>query len=420
MDETAAGQIHSPHYLKSLTELGDAKHLVASRDIYSTARVKLVANGTRFDSRLYDKLLNHRLLPSLDQCLSMEGGVTGSSLEDEAASLLNDPRLRCIRNGEDLLHFFSAIPLHPAIAFKLTVMRERHPELFRHSLFVAMVCCYIGERMGLRERQLERMATAGLLHDIGIMHVDPRLLERSHKMNDAERHHLYAHPLTAWMILNEYAEYSTDVLDAVLQHHERLDGSGYPRGLKEGDIGLPGQILAVSEIVAGRKNRNDAHDRLRLGTILKFNSRRYGQRLIGHLNVFYQEDADTLDCTEDDRKQMRTRLDQLNGILAGWQSCADHAEASICNFVQNRMDSLRMELRDTGLISGENNAIVAPAEEEPQTCAEMGILLGEAIWRVKSILSEVRRRWPEIDRETGLPKYRSVGKWMHEVEKILS
>ena len=108
----------------------------------------------------------------------------------------------------------------------------------------------------------------------------------------------------------------------------------------------------------------------------------------------------------------------MNSILASWSP--DQASFPLGNFVQDRMDSLKIGLMDAGLISGEKNAILPPSGEEPEACAEAGILLGEAIWRVKSIVGEIRRRWPEIDGEADLPKYASVRKWIRDVERILS
>ncbi len=422
----SSDQIGSSHYLKSVTELGNEKRMVTTRDIYSSANIKLVAAGTRFDSSLYEKLLNHKLLPALDQCLSIENAVSSSSLKKEATLILQqDPRLKSMRNAinggeENFLSLISRIPLNPAIAFKLTVMREKSHDLFQHSLFVAMVTSYIGMQMGLSGKQLENMATAGLLHDMSIMHVNPDLLEPSYRMSDTERNHLYAHPLTAWMILNEYEEYPKEVLDAILQHHERLDGSGYPRGLKEDSISLPGQILAVSEIIAGRHDQSGEYQRLRLGTILKFNSKRYGLRMIGHLKVFYQEDGGSFTCTDEDKMRIVARLDKLNLILEDWKARAISGTDAMLGFLQGRMNSLKLELKEVGLITGIDGTVMELVNNEPQTCAEIDVLVTEAIWRLKEIHAEIRRRWPKIENEEASPQYRAVRSWILDVEKILN
>ena len=88
LNDLSSSQISSSHYLQSVTELGNVKQLATTQDIYSSANIKLVAAGTRFDSSLYEKLLSHKLLPPLDQCLSIENAVTASSLMKEAALIL--------------------------------------------------------------------------------------------------------------------------------------------------------------------------------------------------------------------------------------------------------------------------------------------------------------------------------------------
>lgn len=423
----AATQLDAPHYLKSVTRLGDSRPLVTTRDIYSTSKIKLVPSGSRFNSSLYERLLNHKLLPPLDQCLAAEGGVSADSLRDEAAMLLlQDEQLRAMQadlGGDEarLPQILAHIPLNPAIAFKLTVMREQRPQLFHHSIYVALVSCYIGIRLGLSPQKLERLATAGLLHDIGTMHMDPALLDPAYRMNDKERNHLYAHPLTAWMVLNEYQEYPTDVLDAVLQHHERLDGSGYPRALRGDAIGQFGQILALVEVVAGWHELKNSHDRLRLQTILKLNSRRYGPQLVGCLKVFYREQMQPQPYTEQERQRMQQQLEQVAQILSSWQAWADRCSTAtqVCSFINDRILSLKIELMDAGLVPDSVEANLGLIEEGAETCMEIRILLDEAVWQLRSILGEIKRRWPQSEHADATSKFFQVHEWMAEIEKIL-
>lgn len=423
----AATQLDAPHYLKSVTRLGDSRPLVTTRDIYSTSKIKLVPSGSRFNSSLYERLLNHKLLPPLDQCLAAEGGVSADSLRDEAAMLLlQDEQLRAMQadlGGDEarLPQILAHIPLNPAIAFRLTVMREQRPQLFRHSIYVALVCCYIGIQLGLSSQNLERLATAGLLHDIGTMHMDPALLDPAYRMNDKERNHLYAHPLTAWMVLNEYQEYPTDVLDAVLQHHERLDGSGYPRALRGDAIGQFGQILALVEVVAGWHELKNSHDRLRLQTILKLNSRRYGPQLVGCLKVFYQEQMQPQPYTEQERQRMQQQLEQVAQILSSWQAWADRCSTAtqVCSFINDRILSLKIELMDAGLVPDSVEANLGLIEEGAETCMEIRILLDEAVWQLRSILGEIKRRWPQSEHADATSKFFQVHEWMAEIEQIL-
>lgn len=423
--EIAERQLHDPFYLKTVTELGNEQPLVTSCDIYSTSGIKLVNRGTKFDDTLYQNLLRHKLTPKLDQCMESENSVTNADLTTEAALLLaNDDWLQAMQSTVPDRNVFvdiaGRISLHQVAAFKLTVMREKRPELFRLSQFLMLVCIYIGTRLGLDSEKLTRLATAALLHDIGIMHIDPALLASGHTLSDAERRHLYAHPLTAWIILKECTDYPQDVLDAVLQHHERLDGSGYPLGLQNDEIGLYGRILAVAEIIASR--HGDIHspiEKMRLEAILKLNSRRYGQQLIGYLDVFYRTDTDVPSCTEAGKQASRERLDIALSAISGWEALMDAQHPGFQAFLgmDRRIQSLKMEMLDAGIVPLERGDSMDGIEESPRACFEMRILLEECIWQLKDVLEEIKRRFPEIAHDSPSSCSTHVLNWLIETER---
>lgn len=423
--EIAEKQLHDPLYLKSVTELGDDHKLVTTRDVCSLTGIKLVSSGTRFDSSLYQKLLQHKLAPPLDQCLAIENPVTSASLVAELPPLLaQDSWLQLMLSAvadRDLFgNILAKVPLNPTVSFKLTVMREKNPELFRHSLHLTLVCIYIGARHGLDSGKLAELASAALLHDIGILHIDPVLLERGHILSDAERRHLYAHPLTAWMILKQCTDYPQEVLDAVLQHHERLDGSGYPLGRSGNALGLYGRILAVAEIIASRHdNANSASEKMRLEAILKLNSRRYGHQLIGYLDVFYRDRTQVPPCTEAGKQAIRNQLDGIIAAILNWERLWDarHPGYRAFESIDKRIGSLKMEMLDAGIAPQDGIDSMDGIEESPQACFEMQILLEEVAWQLHGILDEIKRRWPDLTGEGPISCGTHVLNWIIETER---
>lgn len=433
MDEInalAESQIHDEHYLKSVTRVGDVYPVMANRDIHSESGIKLISAGMNINSSRYDHLLQHKLAPPLDQCLSTENTVTGENLAENAAKILHeDKRLALIQTvqmgGWKLPFVLKQVRLNPAIAFKLTVMREAQPELFQHSLYVAIVSIYLGMQLRLDKYQLVDLATASLLHDIGILHVDSKFLGREYTMSEAERRHLYVHSVTAWMILKAYPEYSPEVLDAVLQHHERLDGSGYPRGLKSGEISELGQIIAVAEIVASRFGK-DEYGWHKLETILKLNLRRYGWNLVRHLKVFYQDEDAAPPCSEADRQTSRDKMTRISAIFAAWVKAwtkckADGAVCAhpVCTYINERMTNLKIEVIDAGLNPDAGDENFIGIEEDAQACFDAKILLDETLWQLHDVLQEIRRRWPAIDSQKATPGFSSVSEWIMEAEALL-
>lgn len=425
--DIAEAQLHDPIYLKSVTELGDNHPLETTRDVFSATGLKLVSGGTRFDSSLYQKLLQHKLAPPLDQCLAIENSVTSAFLVGELpAFLAQDGWLQLMQSAVTDRGIFgnilAKVPLHPTISFKLTVMREKNPELFRHSLYLAVVCIYIGARHGLDSGKLVELASAALLHDIGILHIDPALLERNHTLSDTERRHLYAHPLTAWMILKECTDYSQEVLDAVLQHHERLDGSGYPRGLEGDAIGLYGKILAVAEIIASRHgDANSAFEKMRLEAILKLNSRRYGRQLIGYLDVFYRNKAEIPPCTDASKQTILNQLESTLSAISSWERLWNEQHPGYHAFegINKRIQNLKMEMLDAGIDPLCNVDSMDGIEDTPSTCFEMRILLEEIIWQLHGVLDEIRRRWPDLGSEGPASCGTQILNWIIETDRTI-
>lgn len=405
----AEGQLHSSHYLKTVTELGDGRKVLAVRDIFSSQGMKLVPQGTQLNSALYQRLLNHKLVPKLDDCLTTEGGVTPEALRDEATYLIGFEEslarmCHTLENDELLLDVLSGITLKPALAFKLTVMHEQRKELFQRNLYVTLVCIYIGLQAGLDERALVSLATAALLHDIGLLHIDPKLLEPSYRMNRDERQHLFAHPITAWLILKDDPDYGGEIAEAVLQHHERLDGSGYPQGLSGDSIGLHGQIISIAEVVASHFGKHhDPLQSVRLETILKLNARRYGRSLIGCLKVFYASESAQSALSDQDRQRLTNHLNRFVDVFQGWESLRTGFSANpLSAFINERMLALKIEALDAGLSLQVQEDGVDRLAGDPETAAQLYVLLDEILFQVHAITREIRRRWPDTEDAGGL------------------
>jgi len=102
--------------------------------------------------------------------------------------------------------------------------------------------------MGLTEEQFDGLRMAGLIHDIGKINVPAEILNKSGRISDTEFNIIKIHPQAGYNLLREI-EFPWPVAQIVLQHHERLDGSGYPQGLKKEEIMLEARILAVADVV---------------------------------------------------------------------------------------------------------------------------------------------------------------------------
>lgn len=117
-----------------------------------------------------------------------------------------------------------------------------------HEQRVADLTCVIAEEFGLGEMQICGICMTALLHDIGKIWLRPELLRKPTRLTDVEFGIIRAHPETGYNICKAMG-LPLAVAQAVLQHHERIDGSGYPQGLRGEDIALWARILAVADVV---------------------------------------------------------------------------------------------------------------------------------------------------------------------------
>ena len=129
---------------------------------------------------------------------------------------------------------------------------KRDPYTAGHQHRVALLATEIGRKMALSPQELEVIHVAGLLHDIGKVAVPVELLVKTSTLNSPEIQLMRIHPQAGYDIIKDIPfeeSLGKDVSKIILQHHERLDGSGYPLGLQQDEIALEAKILSVSDVV---------------------------------------------------------------------------------------------------------------------------------------------------------------------------
>ena len=129
----------------------------------------------------------------------------------------------------------------------LSVTAEtRDPYTAGHQRRVAQLACAIAQRMGFDQESIEGIRVAALLHDLGKIYVPAEFLSKPGILTDIERNLLKTHPQVGYEILKNI-DFSWPVAEIVLQHHEKMDGSGYPQGLSGEEILLEARILCVAD-----------------------------------------------------------------------------------------------------------------------------------------------------------------------------
>jgi len=127
------------------------------------------------------------------------------------------------------------------------MVEVKDPYTAGHGEGVAKIAVAIAKEMNLPQRDIDGIRISALLHDIGKIAVPSEILTKPTNLTDLERAAINQHPRYGYEILKKI-DFPWPVAEAILQHHERLDGSGYPQGLKGDEIILPARILAVADI----------------------------------------------------------------------------------------------------------------------------------------------------------------------------
>ncbi len=127
------------------------------------------------------------------------------------------------------------------------IIDAKSPFTYKHSEGVAEVAVAIGERLGFDADARRDMLHAGLLHDIGKLGVSNRILDKPGRLTEAEFAEIKKHPRLTYDILSRITPFR-GIADTAANHHEKLDGSGYHRGLTSDQLDLPSRVLAVADI----------------------------------------------------------------------------------------------------------------------------------------------------------------------------
>jgi putative nucleotidyltransferase with HDIG domain len=135
-----------------------------------------------------------------------------------------------------------------AIAAMATVIEMRDPYTAGHQLRVARIAGAIAHEMGLPNDLVKGVEITGKIHDIGKIYVPMEILSKPGQLSHIERQIIQTHARGSYDILKSI-DFPWPVAHTALQHHERLDGSGYPHGLKENEIMLEAKILMVADVV---------------------------------------------------------------------------------------------------------------------------------------------------------------------------
>ncbi len=188
-------------------------------------------------------------------CLIAYGGIRGAWSTDERKLLQETAAdlafgINALRTGAAKLAFQESlrVSLEQTIMVLSGTIAERDSYTAGHQRRVAAICVGIAEEMGMAPDRVHGLHLAAMVHDLGKIGIPAEILSKPGRLSATEFSLIKEHAQIAFDILKDVA-FPWPIAKTILQHHERIDGSGYPQGLKGDEILLEAKVLAVADVI---------------------------------------------------------------------------------------------------------------------------------------------------------------------------
>ncbi len=416
------------HFTQAVAQMGERRKVVTSRAIFNTQGLKIVDKGASINLALYERLMQHKLVAPIEESVVSAHGVNGDVLAGAAAAIMDelpffgrlapDPATRTL-----FLNVIETVPLPDAMALQLTVARDLRPEVFLHLVRTALVAVWLVNQPGQVSRyHLGTAASAGLLHDIGMLHVDPLLLRPTHRLNRDQRRQLYAHPLVAHALIERHHQYPRAVVRAVAEHQEHLDGSGYPRNLTGDAISVLGRAVCLAQVVAAMFAPGRSAPEMQLSVLLRLNAHRYDPAMAAQILTLIQPQRDVLSAAVvllDDPIRLFGEIDAILGQLPlrlEPDTPATAARRDGLALVADHGLKLHRALAGVGAVP-DQLAQLGDAMHDEAVQTELTLLAREAGWQLRTLGREARRRWRNLPDE----RYpAAMQAWLDRIDAVVA
>jgi PAS domain S-box-containing protein/putative nucleotidyltransferase with HDIG domain len=167
--------------------------------------------------------------------------------------------------------------LSGAIRTISSLLEAKDPYTAGHQAKVALLVTAIARELGLPEDHVQALGTAALLHDLGKIHIPSDILSKPGRLSDTEYKLIQIHAEEGYKIIRNI-DFAFPIAEMIFQHHERLDGSGYPRGLSDGQILPEARIIAVADVVEAMVSHRPFRPALGIDAALEEITRNRGTR----------------------------------------------------------------------------------------------------------------------------------------------
>lgn len=248
-----------------VTDLPDG--CITETDIYTDLGVLLCPRMTIIDTSTREKLSNYKgrihavvsytpkeeafsTTPEEDTSISFEDSFKQYAAESLTSLYANVDDVDSLTSGikEIGKEVYSVIGSSKDLLINLSNLKVSDEYTYKHSVDVGTMAAVLAKSIGESNRFVHDVTISGLLHDVGKEKIPSEVINKPAKLTPSEFEIIKTHPVQGYRLLMNTNDIAEDIRQGILNHHENVDGTGYPRGLIGADIGKMGQIISIVDV----------------------------------------------------------------------------------------------------------------------------------------------------------------------------
>ncbi len=245
------------------------KGCITETDIYTDKGVLLCPKMTVIDNNMLNKLSNYKGRikvvvsyaepPVVDPNLELPDEDESITFDESFKTYAVETLKRIFSDVDDVValtkgaaeigeEVYAIIGNSKALCINLEKLKVSDEYTYKHSIDVGTMAAVLAKALGENEHFVRAVTVSGLLHDIGKEKIPSEVINKPARLTKDEYEMIKTHPVYGYKLLMDAELVSEEMRQAILNHHENLDGSGYPRGLTEEYIGKMAQILSIVDV----------------------------------------------------------------------------------------------------------------------------------------------------------------------------
>ncbi|MCG7923271.1 MAG: HD domain-containing protein [Candidatus Thiodiazotropha lotti] len=403
-------------YSVHLSEISNkGNQAFTTSDILNDKGVLVARKGINIDRDVRQQLIKHKLLKPLDNHIGLAHQADTQTLIAEFRRLLEKyPDLNRVNEalnyGPEFEKLLQLERLHPLLTQKLTVLEAQMHTEFEKSIFSAWLSTMIAREMGLSVDERRDILVAALMHDIGLLHLDPEIVCSNRKLSAQEWSTVRAHVIVGKIIADSVPGIYPEVSRAVIEHHEDCFGAGYPFALNEEQLGNPGKIISMTDSIHSIRVKSFRNSQRTLGDIkpyLQLNPTTNGYEVYrATMSIIKKSGLQPVrlnadDCPKDYAKKLgkqidilreaKQALDDIHENLLELKERIDQHDARQLSAIAAVTCRIRSTLDESGLLSSEIAAWLCKERElsrvDQQVLGEFNeieLLIKELTWQIRN------------------------------------